>query len=366
MNNKNLIRYLAVCVLLCATGCHSYGPKSIIPDRFDYSAALAQSWKNQLVQNLVRMRYGGTPHFVEVSGILSQYSINTEAIGGFRVNADGVAGVTEVPFSISGSFTESPTITYTPLVGEDFTERLLTPIDPVTIIYIAQAGWPIDHLLELCVDQINGLRNHTIVSSNNIESTKAQAQDSEFVELVTLLKALQSQGMLDIRVEQSGRKLTLFLPPTKGTEAQNKMTMRLREILNLSQTDSEFILIQSSIQRSMDEIAMQTRSLLTMLISLSSAVEAPELHMEQNIVYEEALMRMPPSAKEKLLEIGSSKKPVKNVFVQIKYRNHYYYVKDEDEGSKRTLALITYLFNLQSRESGQMAPLITVPAAAPR
>ena len=364
MNKTRLIGLLAVCFMLCAMGCRSYGPASIIPDRFDYSASLAQSWKNQLVQNLVRIRYGGTPHFVEVSGILSQYSLNAQAMGGFIINSEGVRGLTQAPFSFSGSFTESPTITYTPLVGEDFTERLLTPIDPVTIIYIAQSGWPIDHILELCVDQINGIRNYDVFTPSGELTEDAKKSEYEFDRLVRIMKELQTQGLLDIRVEQAGRKVTLFLPQITYGKSQESLVKEMRSLLNLDPMAMEFTLVQSPIQRSPNEIAIQTRSVLTILIALSSAVQVPEIHKEKNFVYEESQMKMPQTTQEHLLEIGVNKKAQKDVYIQIRYRDHYYFVKDEDARSKRTLALITYLFNLQSRESGRMGPLITVPAAA--
>ena len=358
---KQLFRFLTVCCVYVMIGCHSIGPKTIPPDRFDYCEAIATSWNAQLLQNVVRMRYGGTPHFIEVNSILSQYALEVSAMGGFIVNGDGVDGLVEVPFSANGLFRESPTITYTPLVGEEFTERLLKPIDPITLVYLALAGWPVDHLFELCVDSVNGVRNRAI----NSPSLPDDGDHVDvFHELVCILKKMQQSGMLDIRTESEGRKVMLFLPPSIPSDPEmQKMGDRAREILNISATANELTLVQSPVQRSMNEIAVQTRSILTIMIALSRTVMSPPEHNENNYIVEESMMSMSQETEDHLLEIFSSKKRPKEAFIEIRFRNYFYYINDNDARSKRTFALLTYLFNLQSQESGLMAPLLTVPAA---
>src|SRR5439155_251468 len=48
---------LLLIVALLMAGC-SMGPRTVVRDRFDYSAAVADSWKSQMMLNLVRLRYG--------------------------------------------------------------------------------------------------------------------------------------------------------------------------------------------------------------------------------------------------------------------------------------------------------------------
>ena len=43
------------------------------PDRFDYNEALARSSKEQLLINLVRLRYDDVPVFLAVDSVLTQY-----------------------------------------------------------------------------------------------------------------------------------------------------------------------------------------------------------------------------------------------------------------------------------------------------
>src|SRR3954470_5865704 len=99
-------------------GCRSLGPKSLTVDRFDYSTAIAESWKQQTLLNLVKLRYMDLPVFVDVASVVSGYSMQT------GVN---VSGTSSSDRAIQGDFfnagaqaiyTDRPTITYVPTTGE--------------------------------------------------------------------------------------------------------------------------------------------------------------------------------------------------------------------------------------------------------
>jgi hypothetical protein len=66
----NVVLLIAVVAI---AGC-TIGPGTMTRDRFDYSAAVAESWKRQMLLNVVKLRYRDAPMFVDVSrssGVMS-------------------------------------------------------------------------------------------------------------------------------------------------------------------------------------------------------------------------------------------------------------------------------------------------------
>ena len=87
---------LLLLALVGPTGCGSIGPDTVTRDRFDYTGAVAESWKSQMLLNLVKIRYGDAPVFLDVGQIVAGYA--------FQRSFSAVGNA----FTFSGSVGSSP------------------------------------------------------------------------------------------------------------------------------------------------------------------------------------------------------------------------------------------------------------------
>ena len=63
---------------LLLAACASVGPPTIERDRFDYVTTISDSWKRQTLLNLLKVRYADAPVFMDVSSVISSYSLEGE------------------------------------------------------------------------------------------------------------------------------------------------------------------------------------------------------------------------------------------------------------------------------------------------
>lgn len=71
-----MIRLAAVAgISLLLTGCLNIGPNTIVRDRFEYNQAIRDSWEEQMLTNMVAIRYGEAPIFLNVNSVIAQYGL---------------------------------------------------------------------------------------------------------------------------------------------------------------------------------------------------------------------------------------------------------------------------------------------------
>ena len=161
-------------------GCASIGPATVARDRFDYITAISDSWKAQMLLNVVKLRYADSPVFLDVTSVITQTGYQgTLAVSGswFQNPFSSFAGVTA-----AGTYGERPTVTYSPLSGDKFARSLMTPIPPAAILNFLQAGYPADLVFRLTVHTINGIH------SRYGGSARTREADPEFYPLVEKLR----------------------------------------------------------------------------------------------------------------------------------------------------------------------------------
>ncbi|HXA24186.1 MAG TPA: hypothetical protein VNW90_18020 [Acetobacteraceae bacterium] len=81
MSRRITTRLHLLLMVLTVAGFASIRPGTVPRDRLDYISAVGESWKEQTLHNIVRLRYGDAPSFVEVSSVISAYTFQGQVTG---------------------------------------------------------------------------------------------------------------------------------------------------------------------------------------------------------------------------------------------------------------------------------------------
>jgi len=347
---------LPLLLLLLLTGCPSIGPGTIDRDRFDYTTAIAESWKSQMLLNIVRLRYGDTPVFIDVPSVINQYSLQGRiALGGdWQPNeiSDG-----SMEFGTEGIYSERPTITYVPLSGEKFTRSLLTPISPASLLFLIQSGWPVNVLLEMCVKSVNDIEN---ISS---ASGFSRDRDPEFQRLADLLTKIQRAGAVGTRILRRKKWDVAMITFRRKVDPEIAADIQeARSLLGLAPDAEEIKVTYGTAPVEANEIALLTRSIMDILIEISAQMEVPPEHAAEGRTY-----ATPPEVGQgegqihPFCRIVSGTRKPSDAFAAVKNRDHWYWIDDCDRLSKGRFTFLMILFSLAETGGAAQAPLITVP-----
>ena len=69
---------LVLAITFPMAGCQTIGPGTVKRDRVDYADAIAGSWREQMLLNIVKLRYFDAPVFLEVASVISSYTLQGE------------------------------------------------------------------------------------------------------------------------------------------------------------------------------------------------------------------------------------------------------------------------------------------------
>ena len=198
---------LTTIAVIFLTGCATIGPQTVPRDRFDYNTAIADSWKEQTLLNIVKIRYADMPLFVEVASVVSGYTLEGSVkLGGTVSTEDAVQG-DFLDFGTSGRYTDRPTITYSPITGEQFNKSFMTPIPPKIIMFLLESGWPTEIVFPVAVEAINGLRSHRAVGD------EVRKGDPGYFRAISLFHQIQASGYVHLRVIEGddGKEATVII-----------------------------------------------------------------------------------------------------------------------------------------------------------
>lgn len=351
--------YALLSLVLVLTGCKAIGPGSVPRDRSDYSDAISESWKRQTLLNIVKLRYLDPPVFVDVGQIVAGYQLQVGGTVGGQISSQRAIQGNSLNLGGAATFIDRPTITYTPLTGNKFIKGLMTPLQPESVFFTIQSGWPADGVLFATVAEINGLKNQAT------DINGVTPPDPAFMRVLALMRKIQLSGAVAMRVKQDAQKqqFSLLTFRSKDISPETLEDIReLRKLLRLNPDAGEFSLVFGSSSTNDKEVAVLTRSLMHQMATMAAQVEVPPEDVGQGRATPgwESLARETNAVR--LIKIQSSKSKPADAFAMVNYRNRWFYIDDRDLKSKRVFSFMMMLFTLAETGEKEPLPLITIPA----
>jgi hypothetical protein len=192
-------------IVLAGAGCALVPPRKLPMDRENYLDAVSTSWKEQLLTNLVKLRYGDTLTTLEMTSINTTYALDSNLSANYPVlwhplhSTYPQSSWTDAfrnALTLGGTviYQDHPSIAYSPMRGEALAKTMIEPIPPSKLVKSLQTGWLADYIFPCCVKAINDLRNRS--SSGNIKG------DPKFFEFVELCQYLKKYGVIRITIKE--------------------------------------------------------------------------------------------------------------------------------------------------------------------
>lgn len=361
-------KFLLFSAMLLSTGCTSFGSWILSEERGNYNAALQITNDEQLLLNLIRLRYFDSTAFVEVSSITAQSSFQSGIEGGRQAASVGNAASF---FGVMGSlnYSTQPTMVYTPLQGEDFIRRLMSPLTLERLVLLYHSGWSIKRLFFLCVQEINEIENAARTRHPRPERV---AEIRKFARVMELLSELDARDGVDLLAEPQSEgtapQYFLHIAPDVLISAE---AQELAKLLGVHPGQSyyrlAYPLAEPGKSLGMDMIYVAPRSVLGIMYSLSQHVDVPKQDRESGRVDVEGGI-------DRIAESSGNDKPFGPRFiiksqserpdqaaVAVRYRDSWFYIDDLDLKTKEMFSLLTQLFALQASAILVTPPVLTLP-----
>jgi len=388
------------------TGCAV--PTALIEHRhWELNDSIRQTNNEQLLLNLVRLRYDETPFFLQVSSITTQFSLqqNAGATGTLPQGGSNVLG-------LSGGigYTESPAVTWSLPDSREYYGRLLAPMGADQLTTLAQSGWDPSRVFRVGVKKMNRLRNQEYRVGQGIAIPDSY---EEFCEVFELVRDLTRDDLADlaygVKSQMGAGKIPLdklntraipeglqyglqfmtrddpntfeplklfkpvFLRLAKRSD-DDPRAKRLRQLLDLDPQKYSFGIVDTAnsavdmlrsesgkLSQAFDpdarfaEIVLNNRSMMEVLYFASTYVQIPDEDLSK--VHES---RQPPAKSDWLRILVSGNEP-SDAWRKVKYRGYWYYIALHDVKSRSSFALMDALFASVVGTVPGAKPLLSLP-----
>ncbi len=381
---------LASCLLLVLISGCSVGPQMLQGVYLSYNDRVRATADEELLLNIVRLRYLDTIEFLAINSISAQASFNVSLGAEIALkDPDATLVIPELHYS------DRPTFSFSPQRGTQFAKRLVEPIKIDTLAYLAASDWPIKILMQLLVKEINGIVNEShgdIASFYKIADALGDLQKKHKL----LIAFTEHQKPVSAPIEKSLLKASdlisaakagyTFIPDADGlylrlSQPKPQPIMLLRTTsqesqdilkqLGIMKADAEPIELRAGSKRHLDSstysnIHLRTRSVLGAIVYLTQGVTPPQSHIDRNLTFSTWPFPGPDNDKiDRVFKVKASpSRPQASLAVQ--YRGYWFYIDETDLTSKSTFLVFSEIYRLALIGSDQsQAPLLTLPLGGP-
>lgn len=160
-----------------------------------YDETTAETMSKLLLLNIARAHQNLPMHFTGVSNILATYKFTFS--GGIGPAATGNFGWLPAP-QLGGGTEENPTISITPMQGDEFTQRLLTPFQEQKLTLLLRQGYDVDALLRLLGAEVHLVNEGTSFAGVHRNRPSDTEGYQTFRRVVSHLSAIQDRHALYI------------------------------------------------------------------------------------------------------------------------------------------------------------------------
>jgi hypothetical protein len=400
-SSRRLVVLAAVWVGL--SGC--VGPKAIRYTRLRYNEVVRDTNDEQLLVNIVRLRYADSPVFIDLPNITSQFEM---AGGGSYVGPNQSVSSNFGYGGLSGR--DTPTLSYHPREGREIAKSLLTPLASDLFI-VVNAGADIEQLLLMTINEINDVPNSP---GATLLTPKVANDNVQFLRGIRLLAWLRERGATELAFGTDEEADASSDPIAKGSvhardlldaakdsyvyrnrgdgqvtllKREKELFLRIRpdyvhspeveevaRIFRLTPGLSKYK-IKSELTEEPnrrlpsplgdDTIYLNLRSVLQIMTFLSKGVCVPEEHLLAGIA------PVTPGPDGRPFDwtqitaghffVRAQKHRPRDAEVAVPYRGYWFYIARDDVNSRATLAILEIFFALQESDGRSVGPLLTLP-----
>lgn len=358
--------------------------KQLTDGHLAYNEAVRQSADQELLLNIVRLRYLEPMEFLSIAAINS----TVEFTVAMQVGAGRSAGENAVNTMATAGYSVNPTFSFVPQRGSDFSDRLIQPLDIPTLVSITASHRDAHLVFRLFVTWMNGLDN------------QEGKVDPEFIQATRALTELQFEGIalfgfreqkrvvappvaaadLDPALIVEAHKAGLEIrqgPGDNGLEftepyqqamlsidGESPLRSSLAETLMLSPGADHFpIVAKLEFKEDLDgrELSVRTRSLLQTLSFLSQGIEVPPDDGTTIPGSQSPHASVDPRFMDGFFRVWFSQQEPEHASLAVPYGEGWFYIRDSDAASKRTFLLVSEAFRFTLEGNADQAPTLAFP-----